>query len=108
MSNAQLAKSMNCISATGRMPMYAAPMAAPTIAASEMGVSMTRAAPKRADQPLGDLERAAVGADVLAEQEHPLVAGHLGDQRVPQRLDIGEDHASLRNVTRLRDACSPA
>jgi len=36
---------MNCISATGRMPMWAAPAAAPTIAASEIGVSITRASP---------------------------------------------------------------
>jgi hypothetical protein len=35
-------KSMNCISATGRMPMRAAPMAAPTIAVSLIGVSITR------------------------------------------------------------------
>ncbi len=33
---------MNCISATGRIPMCAAPAAAPTIAASEIGVSITR------------------------------------------------------------------
>jgi hypothetical protein len=38
-------KSMNCISATGRIPMCAAPAAAPTIAASAIGVSMTRDSP---------------------------------------------------------------
>src|SRR5919106_4913508 len=38
-------KSMNCISATGLRPMCAAPAAAPTIAASEIGVSITRCAP---------------------------------------------------------------
>ena len=38
-------KSMNCISATGRIPMWAAPAAAPTIAASEIGVSITRSSP---------------------------------------------------------------
>ena len=36
---------MNWISQTGRMPMYDAPIAEPTIAASEIGVSMTRASP---------------------------------------------------------------
>jgi hypothetical protein len=34
-------KSMIMISATGSMPSIAAPMAAPTMAASEMGVSST-------------------------------------------------------------------
>src|ERR1035438_8833409 len=40
-------KSANCISATGRSPISPAPMEAPTMAASEMGVSITRRAPKR-------------------------------------------------------------
>src|SRR5688500_11678660 len=44
-------KSMNCISTTGRMPMWAAPAAAPTIPASLIGVSMTRASPKRSASP---------------------------------------------------------
>ena len=33
------------------MPMYEAPMAAPTIAASEIGVSMTRFSPNLSMQP---------------------------------------------------------
>ena len=44
-------KSMNCISTTGRIPMCAAPAAAPTIAISEMGESITRDSPKRAISP---------------------------------------------------------
>src|SRR5581483_7453250 len=51
MSYAHEMKSMNCISHTGRMPMWAAPAAAPTIAASEIGVSITRASPNRAASP---------------------------------------------------------
>ena len=47
----QAMKSMNCISATGRMPMYAAPIAAPMIAVSAIGVSMTRSAPNRVNSP---------------------------------------------------------
>src|SRR5205085_11671096 len=43
---AELMKSMNWNSATGRMPVSDAPKAALTIAASEMGVSMTRSLPK--------------------------------------------------------------
>ena len=44
-SKPQAMKSMNCISTTGRMPISAAPTAAPTIADSEIGVSITRSAP---------------------------------------------------------------
>ncbi len=42
---------MNCISATGRSPMWAAPAAAPTMAASAIGVSMTRRSPNSARNP---------------------------------------------------------
>lgn len=44
-SIARVTKSMNMISTTGRRPLSAAPTAADTIDASEMGVSITRAAP---------------------------------------------------------------
>src|ERR1051325_8559018 len=40
-------KSMNCISAMGRIPISAAPDAAPMMAISEIGVSTTRSGPKR-------------------------------------------------------------
>src|SRR5271156_11265 len=49
-------KSMIMISATGSIPSMAAPMAAPTIAASEIGVSRTRSWPYFVDSP-------AVGPD---------------------------------------------
>ena len=81
-------KSMNCISATGRMPIIAAPIAAPTIAVSEIGVSMTRSAAERLEQTLGRLEGAAVDADVFADDEDPLVALHLlarGAARIASR-----------------------
>jgi hypothetical protein len=42
---------MNCISTTGRIPMWAAPAAAPVKPASLMGVSMTRLSPKCARKP---------------------------------------------------------
>src|SRR5689334_18143633 len=51
MSYALAMKSMNCISTTGRIPMCAAPAAAPTIAISEIGVSTTRASPNFASSP---------------------------------------------------------
>ncbi len=38
-------KSMNWISAMGRMPVNAAPVATPAMAASEIGVSRTRSSP---------------------------------------------------------------
>ena len=79
-------------------------MAAPTIAVSEIGVSMTRASPKRSLQPLGDLERAAVGADVLAEHEHALVARHLLEERLADRLEIGDDgHRQPARERRLHE-----
>ena len=46
------AKSTYMISATGRRPVIAAPMAAPTMAGSEIGVSMTRVSPKASSRPL--------------------------------------------------------
>jgi hypothetical protein len=48
---AQAMKSMNCISTTGRRPIMPAPIAAPTIADSLIGVSITRSGPKRSRKP---------------------------------------------------------
>ena len=45
------AKSANMISASGRRPWTAAPIAVPTIACSEIGVSSTRRPPKRSCRP---------------------------------------------------------
>ena len=44
-------KSANCISATGRIPLTAIPMAMPTMAVSARGVSMIWRSPKRARNP---------------------------------------------------------
>ena len=43
---------MNMISMIGRMPIKAAPVAAPAIAASEMGVSRMRSGPNSSSMPL--------------------------------------------------------
>ena len=43
---------MNMISMIGRMPINAAPVAAPAIAASEMGVSRMRSGPNSSSMPL--------------------------------------------------------
>ena len=49
-------KSMYMISATGLRPIIAAPMAAPTIAISEMGVSLTLSGPNSSRRPLVTLK----------------------------------------------------
>ena len=50
-SQAHARKSENMISATGRTPDIAAPIAAPTIACSLIGVSQTRLAPNSSKSP---------------------------------------------------------
>ncbi len=50
-SSASVMKSMNMISSTGRMPDCAAPIATPVIAASLIGVLITRAAPNSSASP---------------------------------------------------------
>ena len=51
MSQVTAKKSLNISSATGRRPVIAAPIAAPTIACSLIGVSTTRRGPKRSNSP---------------------------------------------------------
>jgi len=48
---ARVRKSSYMTSTTGRMPMIAAPMPAPTMAASEIGVLRTRSGPNSASMP---------------------------------------------------------
>ena len=50
-SHAHEMKSENCISATGRMPMIAAPVQPPTIAVSDSGASSTRQGPNSSWKP---------------------------------------------------------
>ena len=68
-SMASVAKSENWNSKIGRMPASAAPTATPAPPSSEIGVSITRSAPKRCDEVARHLEGAAIDADVLAHQE---------------------------------------
>ena len=87
------------ISATGRMPVTAAPEAAPMIALSLIGVSSTRVGPNSLYRPPGQAEHAAHAArlarpalaagDVLADDDHIGVAAHLATQRFIDRLSIG-------------------
>ncbi len=50
-SSASVMKSMNMISSTGRMPDWAAPIATPVMAASLIGVSITRPVPNSSARP---------------------------------------------------------
>ena len=76
---------MNCISHTGRMPMWAAPAAAPTIAASESGVSMTRCSPKRACRPSVTLNAPPYAPMSSPRQKTFGVPLHLLEQPLPDR-----------------------
>ena len=80
---------MNCISHTGRMPMCAAPAAAPTKPASLMRRVDHPLGAEAVQQPLGHLERAAVGSDVLAQAEDARVSLHLLEQSLADRLEVG-------------------
>ena len=87
---AQPMKSMNWNSATGRMPVSAAPKAAPTIADSAIGVSITRSGPKRSMNPSVTLKRAAVDADVLAETENSGIPFHFFPDALADGFEISE------------------
>ena len=70
------------------MPVSDAPKAAPTMADSAMGVSMTRSGPKRSMKHVGDFERAAVNADVFAEAEDGGVAVHFFPDSLANGFEI--------------------
>ena len=76
------------ISTTGRRPSIAAPIAAPTNPSSQIGVSRTRVGSELGEQPGGDLVGALEDADLLADEEHGLIAGQLRPQGVVQRLPV--------------------
>ena len=61
----------------------------PMIADSASGVSITRAGAELVEEAVGDLERAAEHADVLAHHEHALVGAHLLAHAVGDRLQVG-------------------
>ena len=81
------------ISTTGRMPCIAAPIPAPTIAISEIGVLRTRSGAELLEQPLRDAHRAAHLGDVLAHDEDVLVGAHRLGERVADRLAVGSAQA---------------
>ena len=100
-SKAQVMKSANCSSTTGRSPIQAAPIAAPTKPSSAIGVSITRSVAELLEQPRRDAEGAAEVADVLAEEEDALVVAHRVPERRADRLEVG-DLAGRRVAGRCR------
>ena len=62
------------ISAIGRSPVIAAPMAAPRIACSEIGVSRTRRGPNCSSRPPVALNTPPAVGHILAEEHHAVVA----------------------------------
>ena len=87
-SQAHETKSANCISATGRSPMSAAPVRA----ADDRRLRERRVEhaprPELLLEAVRDLEGAAVHPDVLAEHEDPRIAAHLLAEPVRDRLDV--------------------
>ena len=78
------------ISATGRIPVIAAPMAMPRMACSEIGVSQIRLRAELGEQPRGGLEHAAGRADVLAQAHHRRIAPQLPGDALGHRLPVGD------------------
>jgi hypothetical protein len=74
----------------GRMPVSAAPTAAPASPSSLIGVSITRSGPKRFRRSARHAEGAAVHADVLAEQEHARIGLHRLREAFAYRLRVGQ------------------
>ena len=88
-SKPQEMKSANCISQTGFSPSIAAPTAAPMIAFSASGVSITRSAPNSSTKPSVTLKAPPNAPTSSPKTEHRLVAAHLLAQRVGDRLQVG-------------------
>ena len=56
---------------------------------AEAGIVGTAVGAELVDEAVGDLERAAEGADVLAHEEHALVGAHLLAHGGGDRLQVG-------------------
>ena len=82
LSIARAMKSPNMISTTGRRPVTALPNAAPASASSEIGRVEHALVAELLREAGGRLEDASGRGDVLAEEHDPLVAAHLGRERV--------------------------
>jgi hypothetical protein len=91
----------------GRMPAAAAPMPAPVKPDSDSGVSRMRSSPNSVHQPLRHRVAAAIGAHVLAHQEHAVVADHRVADRLFHRLAIGHLDGLRRGVRRAGGSAAP-
>ena len=83
-------KSENMISAIGFRPVIAAPMAAPRMACSEIGVSRTRNGTELFVEADGRLEHAAGLGDVFAEEHDVGIALHFLRDAAGDRVAIGQ------------------
>ena len=78
------------ISAIGFRPVIAAPIAAPRIACSEMGVSRTRRGPNFSRSPTVALNTPPAAADVLAQEHDVGIALHLLRDAARDGVAIGQ------------------
>ena len=78
------------ISAIGRKPIMAAPIAVPTIACSEIGRVPHPLPPETLKEANGGLEYASGGTDVLSEEDHVRVGLKLVGDGLGDRLAAGE------------------
>ena len=78
------------ISAMTGIPVMAAPIAAPRIACSEIGVSRMRSGPELVEQADGRLEHSSRAGDVLTEHHEAGVASHLLGDAVGNGFAIGQ------------------
>ena len=86
-STAQSAKSAKRISTTGRVPIIAAPTAAPMMQASEIGVSTTRAAPNSSISPLY-CPNTPPRPEVLAERPDRGIMAHFRRHRSEPGFEV--------------------
>ena len=94
-------KSANWISGTGRRPFTAAPIDAPDDERLAQRRVHHAVAAELVEEPVGGQEDAALSADILAQDDHRLVATHLVGQRLADRLDQRPDgHRQLRPPAR--------
>ena len=80
-------KPVNWISATGRKPCAASPTDSPAIAFSASGVSRDAIRSEALQQPVRSAEHAALGGNVLAEDEDIGILGHGARERQIDGLD---------------------
>ena len=78
------------ISAIGFSPVIAAPIAAPRIACSEIGVSRTRLGPNCSSSPTVALNTPPARRDILAEEHDVGVALHLLRDAARHGVAIGQ------------------